>query len=221
MVEQAGKNEEVLKVFRKEKIITNKRLTQLLAASNRTAQRRLRQWHTYTSYNQNGRYYVLPDIPKFDHNGLWKYKGVFFSEYGNLCQTITALVNNSSDGLTVNETSELVSVSLSSFMAEGRKALPLRRDKVAGRFVYFSPDETIYNGQKEKRHKHDTSGKLTELPSDAEAVIILVERIKRPKLNIENLCKRLNRKGHRIESERVQDLFEYHGLQKKTLDLKQ
>ncbi len=100
-------------------------------------------------------------------------------------------------------------------MVDGRKALPLQRDKVAGRFVYFASDETIYNRQKEKRRKHDTNANLTELPSNAEAVIILVERIKCPKLSIENLCKKLNRKGHRIDHSTVQSLFEYHGLKKK------
>ena len=215
MPAQADKNEMVLKIFRKEKIITIKRLTELLDSSNRTGQRRLQQWHTYTSYNKNGRYYVLPDLPKFDKNGLWKHKGIFFSKHGNLTQTITALVNNSQEGLTVSETSEFVGVTLSSFMVDRRKALPCRRDKVAGRFVYFASDEIIYNRQKEKRQKHDTNANLTELPSNAEAVIILVERIKRPKLSIENLCKRLNRKGHRIDQASVQSLFEYHGLKKK------
>ena len=189
-------------------------------SSKRTGQRRLQQWHTYTSYNQNGRYYVLPDIPEFDENGLWKYKGVFFSSHGNLTQTITALVTNSQNGLTVSQTSEIVGLALSSFMVDGRKALPLRRDKVAGRLVYFASDETVYNRQKEKRQKHDTYANLTELPSNAQAVIILVERIKRPKLSIENLCKRLNRKGHQIDHATVQGLFEYHGLQKKTRDSK-
>jgi len=218
---QADKNEGVLNVFRKEKIMTIKRLTGLLNSSNRTGQRRLQQWHTYTSYNQNGRYYVLPDIPKFDKNGLWKYKGIFFSRHGNLTQTITALVNTSQNGLTVSETSKFVGVALSSFMVDGRKALPLRRDKVAGRFVYFAFDETVYHRQKEKRQKHDTYTNLTELPSNAEAVIILVERIKWPKLSIENLCKRLKRKGHQIDHATIQGLFEYHGLQKKTPDSKQ
>jgi len=106
----------VLNTFRKEKIITLKQLVDLLHCCERTAQRRLKRWHTYTSYNQNGRYYTLPDISKFDQNGLWRYKGVFFSRYGNLRKTILALVDNSPGGLTVGEAGKIVGLSLSSFM---------------------------------------------------------------------------------------------------------
>ncbi len=48
----------VLNIFREEKVMTLKQLAGLLHCCERTAQRRLRQWHTYTSYNQNGSYYL-------------------------------------------------------------------------------------------------------------------------------------------------------------------
>jgi len=72
-----------LELFRKEKVMSLKQLADRLNCSERTVQRQLKKWRTYTSYNQNGRYYVLPDIPRFDEHGLWRYKGIFFSRYGN------------------------------------------------------------------------------------------------------------------------------------------
>ncbi len=78
MPNEHGKNEDVLKIFRKEKVMTIKQFVDLLHCCERTVQRRLRQWRTYTSYNYNGRYYTLPDIPKFDENGLWGYRRIFF-----------------------------------------------------------------------------------------------------------------------------------------------
>jgi hypothetical protein len=88
MSNEHGQNGDVLQIFRKEKVITIKRLVDLLHCCERTVQRHLRKWRTYTSYNCNGRYYTLPDIPQFDEYGLWGYRGIFFSRNGNLRHTI-------------------------------------------------------------------------------------------------------------------------------------
>lgn len=209
--------EDIFKVFKKEKVMTLKGLADFLNCCKRTVQRRLAKWHACTSYNQNGRYYTLPSIPKFDKNGLWKHKGIFFSRNGNLKQTIIALVTPSSAGLTVAEISQFVGVNLSSFLSQGRYFEQLRREKVAGRFVYFSSDEAAFNKQKQKRQENETRAKLTRLPTDTEAVIILVEKIKHPNLSIEQLCVKLSQKGHRIKGESIRNLFERHGLIKKTV----
>ncbi len=100
MHDNPGKYQDGLEVFRKEKVMSLKQLADLLSCSERTVQRYLKKWRTYTSYNQNGRYYVLPDIPRFDDNGLWRYQGIFFSRHGNLKQTLIAVVNHSPAGLT-------------------------------------------------------------------------------------------------------------------------
>jgi hypothetical protein len=51
-----------------------------------------------------------------------------------------------------------------------------------------------------------------KLPSDSEAVAILVETIKHPELTVENLCVELRKKKYRIAPETVRNLFAYHGL---------
>lgn len=211
------KNEEILNVFKKETVMTLKQLTALLNCSRRTTQRRLLQWGTYTSYNHNGRFYVLSSSAKFEENGLWKYKGICFSRNGNLKQTINALLHQSSEGFTVGEISKLVGVSLSSFLAQSCYFEQLRREKIDGRFVYFSSDETTFTNQKQKRQEIGYRIKLTRLPTDTEAIIILVEKIKHPDVSIEQLSKKLNQKGHPIKTESIRNLFESHGLEKKTM----
>lgn len=69
---------ETLKIFKIQKIIKLDQLMELLKSSRRTTQQRLKAWKTYTSYNQNGRYYVLPEVPNFDGYGIWKFKKIFF-----------------------------------------------------------------------------------------------------------------------------------------------
>ncbi len=208
--------DEVLKAFRKKRVMTLEGLTNLSSCSQRTVQRRLMQWKTYTSYNQNGRYYVLSYIPKFEENGLWKHKGILFSKNGNLRKTVVTLINNSMAGHTATEAGKLLGVELRTFLSQERNVSQLRREKLSGRFVYFASDEKIFIQQKKRRMEEDTRTKLTMLPTDMEAIIILVERIKQPDLSIELLCARLNQKGHQINSELIRNLFQCHGLLKKT-----
>ena len=99
---------DVLKRFRQKKVITIEQLVELLQSSVITTRRRLKKWKTYTSFNNNGRYYTLPDIPDFDRNGIWKYQTILFSRHGNLKQTIIQLVKQSKAGLSAREIADIV-----------------------------------------------------------------------------------------------------------------
>ncbi|NQU53731.1 MAG: HTH domain-containing protein [Bacteroidetes bacterium] len=216
---QNEEDQKAIKIFKKKKVITLNQLSELLNCSKRTVQRRLSKWGTYTSYNHNGRYYIFKNIPNFDENGLWSYKGICFSKSGNLNQTISMLVNNSQSGLTVLEAGKIIGVPLSSFMSQDRNANKLRKEKIGREFVHFSCDETIYNQQKQNRQEHEKLKQLTRLPSDAESIIILVELIRHPHMVAEELSKKLNSQGCQIRSETIRNLLEYHGLEKKTTDI--
>ena len=74
--------EEGLKFLRSKKVVTLAELALHLHCSSRTVQRRLANWQAINSYNRNGAYYTLPDIPKFDAHGLWRYRQAFFSRFG-------------------------------------------------------------------------------------------------------------------------------------------
>ncbi len=215
------KDSKVIKNFRRKKVMLIEDLARQLECSLITARRRLKQWHTYTSYNRNGRYYTLPDIPRFDQNGLWCHKDVFFSRYGNLKETVIHLVNNSEAGLTGTEIGKLVGLSSRSFLSHFRNLEQIHRVKVDNLFVYFGSDEKCFIMQKQKRQDYTTRTHLTKLPTDAEAVVILVERIHYPHLNIEQLSARLSRRKYRLTPEIIRALFEYHGLQKKTPDIQE
>ena len=176
--------EEFRKYFTLKKILTLTDITLALKCSRRTAQRRLLYWKAYTSYNQNGRYYVLSNLPKFNEYGIWKYKAVSFSKYGNLRKTVIALVNSSLSGLTISEMSNLVNASMKSFMAHERNVQQLRKVKIAGRIVYFSSDETIYIRQVENRQREKEYTNLTNLVIKVEKIKFLGYDLKYPLLTI-------------------------------------
>ena len=199
----------VLKRFRAKKIMTLDLLAAALQRSRRTAQRRLVEWQAINSYNKNGAYYTLPEVPTFDVNGLWHYRDVFFSKYGNLTQTLIALVTNSEVGLNAVEMEKLLGLQARSFLSIFRDHPDLRRNKYQGCYVYFSSDKATHARQHRQRLTMIQSDKL---PCDSEAIAILVETIKHPEMAIEDLCAELRKRKYKISPEIVRNLFVYHGL---------
>jgi len=206
-----------LKVLKEKKVVKIQQLSDLLECSRRTAQRRLKEWQTYNSYNKYRKYFTLPNIPKFDKYGLWKYKGFFFSRYGNLENTITHLVKNSEMGLDASAIGKLLGLLPRSFMSHFQKVPGLIREKHQNIFVYFSDEKDVYQRQKNKREKAAKDKEL-QLPPDADAISILVDRIKNPKSGFEDCARRLRRKGMSISPTAISKLFDYHAIEKKTPD---
>jgi len=201
--------DKALEVIRTRKVVTASDTAGLLQASLRTARRMLSQWNAYRSYNQNGRYYVLPEVARFDADGLWRHRKIGFSRHGNLTQTLVGLVHGSSAGLDAAELGDLLGMQPHGFLSLFREHPALRREKYQGRFVYFSADEACYAKQGKVRRDRV---RRAELPGGAEAVAILVAAIKHPGLNAQQLCRIVEREGGASTPQRIENLFARHGL---------
>jgi predicted transcriptional regulator len=222
------KENRFLKHFRKKKIMTISEIAESMQCSIPTVRNRLKKWKTYTSYNKNGRYYTLPEIPIFDQNGTWKFKGTFFSKQGNLKQTIIHLVNDSESGLTASRLAKRLGLSTStqlrSLISYFKTISGLHREKQKGNgsYVYFSAEKSIYSSQKQRRESQikikekDIHG---QLPSESESITILVDIIKHPKTTIKKCAGRLRKNGMIIKPESIRNLLQYHGIgiEKKTV----
>jgi hypothetical protein len=211
------KERQSLSVFRRSRIMTITQLAQHLDCSIPTVRNRLRSWKALTSYNRNGRYYALANVAKFDEHGLWKYKGVCFSRWGTLKNTVHHLVKNSPMGLDASEIGRLVGLPHRSFMAQLRNVQGLRREKVEKRFVYYADEEHSYRTQRTRRAEQLTA-MPKNLPSDTEAIFILVDRIKHPEFSEQQCAQRLRSKGKNVSVVAIRNLLAYHGIEKKTPD---
>jgi len=207
----------VIRSFKKEKVVTVVLLSTWLACSVATARRRLKAWGAYTSYNCNGRCYTLPEIAEFDDNGLWRYRGIFFSKHGNLKQTIVHLVTHSEQGLSGAELGELLGLQPRSFLSHFRDHPALYREKLMGRWIWFSADPESAEKQKQTRLTQAVA-KGPRMPSDMEAVMILVDLIAHPNSDLDQISRRLKAKGFDIDVEAIRQLLVRHGLLKKTVD---
>jgi len=203
--------------FRAHKVMTIVQLSTLLGISSRNTHNHLKKWKVITSYNQNGRYYVLPDIPKFDRHGLWSIDDIHFSKHGNLKMTVVHLVDTSEMGLDFRTIGKLLKLNPRSFLSHFRKSPDLCRKKIRGRFIYFSRQEARLENQLEQRMKY-SEAKSSSLLSDAVGIRVFVEKINHPNLSVEQLAKRLQNQNVSITSKQIKNFFLYHGIQKKTSD---
>jgi hypothetical protein len=206
---------DAVKRLQKLKVVTIEQLVGLLGSSVITARRQLKKWRAYTSFNMNGRYYTLPGIPRFDENGIWKYQRILFSKYGTLMQTISQLIGRAETGLSAKQIAQVVEVASNSSVFSRLQDVPsIRRERYQGRFVYFS--EERYQEQKAALFQPQH----VRLPSDAEAVMILVKYIKHPHSSIEELSERVAEQGRSIGHRVIHRFLEHHDLLKKIQDTK-
>jgi len=207
----------VIQTFVRKKILTIEELVQLLQCAAITVRRRLKQWSAFTSINQNGRYYTLPQIPVFDENGLWRYQSVLFSNHGNLRETIIELIRKSSAGMSAAELAPLLDLAPSSYLfTQLSKKTGIKREKYQGRFVYFADSLDLYRQQRKARSLYRP--KEAVQPTDAEAVSILVEFIKHPGIDMSELSRKVKKQGKNVAPAVIEHFLQSHDLLKKTPD---
>ena len=140
------------KYFKKNKIATMPELLDLLSATVRmTIFRRLSELGYLSSYSHKGQYYTLPSVILYNNEGLYHYGIISFSKYGNLKKTIIKLVESSSSGYTHEQLKELLKLELHDTLLVLVNAKQLSRQKIDGRYSYFSVSKSDAKKQLAKR----------------------------------------------------------------------
>ena len=209
-----GKLESVFKFLENIKVFTLEQVVASLNCSVPTARLKLKQWQAYTSYNQNGRYYTMSTVPRFDENGLWHYKKVSFSKYGNLKNTVVHLINASPSGLTGNEIGDLVRLRSRSFLHHFRDVAGIQREKTGRVYVYYSDDTDKYKGQIQNR----SEGLIFtgDLLSDADAVVVLTALIKHHGISVDDIMQLPEVRERGLSGVVIREFLDRHDLLKKT-----
>ncbi len=205
---------QVLQKFRTRKVLTVDQLKSLLHCSVPTVRNRLHAWGTLTSYNHNGRFYTLADIPQFDEHGLWGCKGVRFSRFGTLKETVAQLVENSPQGLSSAELGDLLGLDPRSFMNHYKDLPALQREKFQGRYIYLSADGQVGSAQRALREEALERQSLQRI-SDHDALWVFADFIKHPRAKLESRVARLRRQGIPVDTDAITALLQLHGLSEK------
>lgn len=198
----------LLKAFRRHKVLTKEQLLKATQCSNMTAWRLLKRHGYHTSYNFNAAYYTLDGIPEFDQHGLWTFRGIHFSQWGSLTETMIALVENSKAGMTPDQLQQLLQMknvrsALGRLVQQGR----LAREKIAGRFVYFPVSDT--SQLRQRRREMETP---SAMPPLEHVIALLVEIIQRPRNTPRQWAQRLARQRIRLSTSDIRKVLDHYGI---------
>ena len=104
--------------------------------SSSTLFRKLKEIDYLASYSHRGKYYTLRASANFDAHGLWSHKGICFSRYGTLKNTVKKLVDTAPLGCCSAELDALLGVrtinTLAKFVRDGQ----LSRVRFEKRTIY-------------------------------------------------------------------------------------
>ena len=108
--------------------------------------RKLKELSYLRSYSHRGKYYTLPQVARFDEQGLWSYRNVHFSRQGSLLSTIEYFVRHSMAGYFENELENQLQVGVRTAVLKLLKENRIWREKVSGRYLYCSSEKKVGKG---------------------------------------------------------------------------
>jgi hypothetical protein len=150
MAKRKYNSETLVMVFRREKILCLDDVFTILGTSSRmTIYRILKNLNYQSSYSHRGKYYTIPEIPRYDENGLWSYKEVHFSKNGTLINAIIGLVRESIAGHLASELESILKVNVQNAILKLHVSGKLDREQIGGEYVYYYP--TLAEKQRDNR----------------------------------------------------------------------
>jgi hypothetical protein len=201
--------------FIEKNVLTLQNLSHYFNVSVRTVQRMISPLNTIRSYDQNGRYFSLEKLARFNSMGIWEYDNIHFSRFGTLKNTLAAIINNSSQGMDASQIKDALGMDTRSFLFQYKDISGIKREKVGSHYVYFSSEPGQFSRQLSNRKQGLVS--MAQAPLEGTAAIsVLVETIKHPDFTFEQLSKHLGKQGIKIKPEIIEDFFLFYGIEKKT-----
>jgi hypothetical protein len=183
---------------------------------HRTLQRTIKSCNLITSYNQNARFYTAPSLCHFNPDGIWNFKQILFSKYGNLFETITALIDKSLSGYTSRELSIIIMVKADDALHVMWLKERVRRQKTGGSHVYYSIREDLFKHQLSAREQQMPAAIETlALPDYQRLIAVLVEIILQDSVVAEKLQKGIAQRNFQISIAEIKAVIEHYQLKKK------
>ena len=131
----------IARLLQRRTIATMDELKEALGSSvDMTVFRKLRELSYISSYSHRGKYYALEDTARFDERGLWAYRGVRFSRFGSLVDTLESFVTRATRGYLASELSAELGVEVKQPLLGLTRAGRLVREKIAGLYLYCAAD---------------------------------------------------------------------------------
>lgn len=209
---------ELKELFKKNIVMDIDDLMKKTSSSRITVFRNLKDIGYTTSYNQNGKYYTLLEIAKFDESGIFDHKGILFFKDGGIQELVIKEIESSEKGYTAEELNNKIRTRVSNQLHQFvRKGLIIRK-KYADFYVYYSIDDVTQQKQipnREKELKIPSTKEDSEISSERKTIRILLEIIQNPNVQPREIGELLRQEGLKISDSFIQKIFEKYDIQKK------
>lgn len=203
--------------FEKKRLAMLPEIYALLGTTSRmTVFRRLRELDYLSSFSHVGRYYTLPCVANFDPQGLWFYEEVGFSQFGNLKETLTQLVEQSMAGKTHEELEKQLRLRVHNTLLDLVRSGRIAREMFEGVFLYLS---IRTDRAQQLVHRREGAGdRAQDILPDGIVIEVLAEIIRGNRVQIDQsaIITRLAARGNRIAAAQFSQLCTRLDL-KKTL----
>lgn len=209
---------ELKELFKKNIAMDMDDLLRKTGSSRTTILRRLKDIGYLTSYDHNGKYFALSEFLNFDESGLFKHKGINFFKNGGLQELIIQEINSSEKGYNAEELSSKIKTRVGNQLRLFTKKGTIVRKKYSDVYIYFSIDETYQQKQisnREKELKISSTPEDINLSNEKITIRILLEIIKNPKSEPQEIGKSLRESGLKITDSFITNIFEKYDIQKK------
>jgi len=197
-------------------VLTFEALKTKSGCESRTLQRKIKLCNLLVSYNKNAKFYTTSSMAHFNEYGIWNYKQILFSKYGNLFETIIKLIDNSINGYSANELSVIIEVKSDDALRILWQKQRICRQKTGSNNVYFSLREDLFAQQLQIRQQLIQVAPISAILLDYQITIaILVEIIQQDSLDASSIVKAVKRRKIEITKTEVQTVIEHYQLKKK------
>lgn len=220
----SNKEQSVIKVFDKLKVVKKATVCQELNVSHMTVVRAMEKFGYYSSINHNSLFYTLQNIPEFNNYGLWFFKDIVFSKYRNIKQTIVSMIDNSPEGYSEKELSGILHTQTSNILSRLVGQHQLSKIQNGRKAVYVSHKPGYKAKQMsniaQKNETGDYHCSNTLFPENVEARIViatLVRLIEKPASSVASLSLVLQGKGLKVTANEIRKIIIFYGLEKKTV----
>ena len=215
MVERSP--EALLQLFKTKKVVTFADLQAALGeASRATTFRYLKRVKYLRSYNHNARYYTHRAPGMFDRFGLYSVGDIHFSRDRTLGDTLKRLVRESEAGWTQRELQELLRVRVQVLLLEAVRQQEIRREQVAGLYLYLHIDRAIGQRQLQQRQARMAmapSPDAQQVRVDDQIIIqVLLSLIRHPGSSPAEVGRRLRGHAPPIRLPQVVEVFNRYDL---------
>ncbi|MCP4364440.1 MAG: hypothetical protein GY800_04005 [Planctomycetes bacterium] len=140
----------VAEKIRKEKVMSFDDVLNCVDCSDVTLRRDFKALKALTSFTHRGHFVTLPEVARFNAQGIWFHKHVGFSRFGTSLDSIVGLIELSKEGLSKVELEAILRIGISKQIQILMQRGKLHRVKLGNRYLYL-PEAVQKNKRKKLR----------------------------------------------------------------------